>query len=516
MFGGHRATLSEAEVARDGFRQDVDALAAVVDALSAVTATGDVVATALRTVREAFGWEYGSYWQIDRASRQLRFAQESGSAGEEFRRVTAEASFPEGVGVAGRAWRTRDLVVVEDLGTVTDCVRAPAARRAGVRSGVCLPVVVAGSVVGTIDFFSTRALSPSPQRLAALRSIGRLVSQALTRTAESAAQAEAALDAAALQAVMRAVASVTDKNDAARAALDAIRQEFGWEYGSFWAVDEALGALRFVLESGTAGPEFRQVTLAATFPEGVGLSGRAWRARDLVFVEDLGTVTDCVRAPAARRAGVKSGVCLPLVVGGRVVGTMDFFCTRTLTLSEGRRDALRNTAFLVAKSMERVLESGRLTTAGDQLLSSIGEVERNVVQATSTAADAQRLSDEANATVARLAASSEQIGNVVKVINGIAGQTNLLALNATIEAARAGEAGKGFAVVANEVKDLARETARATDEVTQRVRAIQHDAQNVVASLAGISQIVEQINETQAMIGNVLTEQTAVTRNILA
>ncbi len=100
--------------------------------------------------------------------------------------------------------------------------------------------------------------------------------------------------------------------------------------------------LRFELESDSAGEEFRQVTLAASFAEGVGLSGRAWRARDLVFVPNLADLTDCVRAPAAGRAGVKSGICFPIIISGRVVGTMDFFTTETITLSESRMSALRN------------------------------------------------------------------------------------------------------------------------------------------------------------------------------
>nr|WP_269204206.1 GAF domain-containing protein [Motilibacter rhizosphaerae] len=500
---------------RDAFRADLEALTSVLGTIARARTTAEAVRGVLDEVRAAFGWAYGSFWRLG-PDGLLHFDQESGSAGEEFRQVTLEASFAEGVGLSGRAWKARDLVFVEDLGTVTDCVRRPAAQRAGVKSGVCFPILVSGRVIGTMDFFATETLSPSPQRLEALRSIGQLLSQGVTRAAEGAAQDEIAVDSAALNAVMRAVASVGRQEEAAQAALDAIRKEFGWEYGSYWAVDDAVGALRFVLESGSAGEEFRQVTLSATFQEGVGLSGRAWKARDLVFVEDLGEMTDCVRAPAAQRAGVKSGVCLPLVVGGRVVGTMDFFSTQTLCLTENRRDALRNTAFLVAKSMERVLESGRLAVAGEQLVTSIQEVERNVVAATNTAADAVRLSEDANSTVGRLSASSVQIGNVVKVINSIAEQTNLLALNATIEAARAGEAGKGFAVVANEVKELAQETSRATEDIVRSIDAIQADTGNVVVSLRGIAEIVERINETQGVIGSVLTEQSAVTRDILA
>jgi methyl-accepting chemotaxis protein len=146
---------------------------------------------------------------------------------------------------------------------------------------------------------------------------------------------------------------------------------------------------------------------------------------------------------------------------------------------------------------------------------SIDELERNVLTAASVAGDGKRLTVEANREIAGLGESSADIGKVVKTIRGIADQTNLLALNATIEAARAGEAGRGFAVVANEVKELAAETARATTDVDAKVGAIQEQVDRVVAALGAISDAVESINETQTVIGGVLTEQSAVTKAIL-
>ncbi|MEP7763781.1 GAF domain-containing protein [Sanguibacter sp. 25GB23B1] len=497
-------------------RANVDAVTAVVRTLAGARTTTDAVRQALDVVREQFGWAYGSYWRIAPDERVLRFAQESGDAGEDFRQVTLTASFAEGVGLSGRAWRTKDLVFVADLGELTDCVRAPVAQRVGVRSGICFPILEDGVVTGTMDFFATETLTLSTQRLDTLRAIAVLVSQTIERFASMDRQAEAAQDVAAVNAVLRALSTATDRERALRDALDTIRTGFGWGYASYWAIDESDAALHFVQESGDAGPEFRAVTQSASFVEGVGLSGRAWRSKDMVFAPDLGEVTDCVRAPVAQRAGVRSGVCLPILVEGRVVGTMDFFATTTLVLSAGREDALRNTAFLLGQALERLSAAARLTTAGDELVASINEVERNVLAAGSVALDGQRLADDAHVEVTGLGESSAQIGEVVKVIQRIAAQTNLLALNATIEAARAGESGRGFAVVAKEVKDLANETARATTEVDTKVRTIQEQVERVVGALTDIRGVVERINETQNVIGGVLTEQAAVTRAILS
>ena len=494
---------------------DVDAVTSVVSALASVTSTTDAVRVALSAVREGFGWAYGSHWTIDPADGLLHFSSESGSVSEEFARVTATATFARGVGLSGRAWATGELVFVPDLGQVRDCVRAPVAQRVGVRSGVCFPIVAAGAVVGTMDFFTTETLELSARRLATLRAIGTLVSQALARLAAAEAQAKSAQDVAAVTEVLQQLTAATDADTALAAALDTIRTDFGWAYGSFWRVDPAAGVLRFERESGDAGPEFRAVTLAATFAPGVGLSGRAWQRRDMVFVPDLGELTDCVRAPAAQRAGVKSGVCLPITSGGQVIGTMDFFATWTLVMSPGREAALRNTAYLLGAALDRIAATEQLATAGRELVTSIEEVERNVLSATTVASQGRDLAEQANTVVAALGESSQQVGQVAQTIGTIAAQTNLLALNATIEAARAGEAGRGFAVVANEVKELARETAVATTDVTAKITAIQDQVDAVVATLAAISTVIDTINETQAVIGGVLTEQVAVTRGIL-
>jgi len=119
-----------------------------------------------------------------------------------------------------------------------------------------------------------------------------------------------------------------------------------------------------------------------------------------------------------------------------------------------------------------------------------------------------------NQTITKLGDSSMEIGEVIKVITSIAQQTNLLALNATIEAARAGEAGKGFAVVANEVKELAKETAKATEDISRKIEAIQGDTKAAVEAIGEISTVISQINDISNTIASAVEEQTATTNEM--
>jgi methyl-accepting chemotaxis protein len=153
-------------------------------------------------------------------------------------------------------------------------------------------------------------------------------------------------------------------------------------------------------------------------------------------------------------------------------------------------------------------------TAADEMGASIREIAKSANEAARVATGAVSVAQRTNAIVAKLGESSLEIGNVIKVITSIAQQTNLLALNATIEAARAGEAGKGFAVVANEVKELAKQTARATEDIGRKIEAIQADTQSAVAAIDHIGKIINQINDIQNTIAGAVEEQTATTGEI--
>jgi len=169
----------------------------------------------------------------------------------------------------------------------------------------------------------------------------------------------------------------------------------------------------------------------------------------------------------------------------------------------------------VSAAAEQVSMNVQTVAAGtEQMSASIREIAKNTNDASGVAAKAVEIADTARTTVATLGESSAEIGTVIKVINSIAEQTNLLALNATIEAARAGEAGKGFAVVASEVKELARETSKATEDIGNRIDAIQNDTRAAVAAIAEIAAIIEQINDTQSTIASAVEEQTATTNEM--
>jgi methyl-accepting chemotaxis protein len=155
-----------------------------------------------------------------------------------------------------------------------------------------------------------------------------------------------------------------------------------------------------------------------------------------------------------------------------------------------------------------------VATSAEEMGASIREIAHNATEAARIAATAVSGAETANATVARLGESSVEIGNVIKVITSIAEQTNLLALNATIEAARAGEAGKGFAVVASEVKDLAQETAKATEDISRRIQAIQTDSTAAVEAIGHIAEVIGQINGFQSTIASAVEEQTVTTNEM--
>ena len=167
-------------------------------------------------------------------------------------------------------------------------------------------------------------------------------------------------------------------------------------------------------------------------------------------------------------------------------------------------------ANVVSAASEQVSKNVQTVDSGvEELNAAIKEIAKSASESAKVSLQAVTVANKTNLTIAKLGESSTEIGKVVKVITSIAEQTNLLALNATIEAARAGEAGKGFAVVANEVKELAKETAKATEDISQKIETIQSDTRGAVEAIRQISDVINQINEISTSIACAVEEQTA-------
>jgi methyl-accepting chemotaxis protein len=203
--------------------------------------------------------------------------------------------------------------------------------------------------------------------------------------------------------------------------------------------------------------------------------------------------------------------------------------TRTSAIVASASDELSNTSQQITANSEETSAQARVVsdaavhvsqnlqtvaTGAEEMGASIKEIAKNATEAAKVATSAVKVAENTTVTVTKLGDSSTEIGQVIKVITSIAQQTNLLALNATIEAARAGEAGKGFAVVANEVKELAKETAKATEDISRKIEAIQSDTKASVEAIAIISGVINEINGISNTIATAVEEQNATTNEM--
>ena len=184
------------------------------------------------------------------------------------------------------------------------------------------------------------------------------------------------------------------------------------------------------------------------------------------------------------------------------------------SMSETAEATNRQSTAVAAASEQATINVQTVASAAEELSSSIAEIGRQVSESTRISGEAVEQAERTNALVQTLADGAQRIGDVVKLINDIAGQTNLLALNATIEAARAGEAGKGFAVVASEVKNLATQTARATGDITAQIDAIQSATGGAVEAIQAIGDTIGKVNAIAVAIASAVEQQGAATREI--
>ncbi len=186
--------------------------------------------------------------------------------------------------------------------------------------------------------------------------------------------------------------------------------------------------------------------------------------------------------------------------------------SQQITSNSEETSAQANVVSNATDQVNRNLQT--VATGAEEMSSTIQEIAKNATEAARVSGEAVKTAEATNATISKLGVSSAEIGQVIKVITSIAQQTNLLALNATIEAARAGEAGKGFAVVANEVKELAKQTAKATEDISQKIAAIQADTKGAVDAIATIGAVINQISDISSTIATAVEEQSATTNEM--
>ncbi|MGK5685077.1 methyl-accepting chemotaxis protein [Actinoplanes sp. URMC 104] len=308
--------------------------------------------------------------------------------------------------------------------------------------------------------------------------------------------------------IVAAVAAL-DEAETADAAHNAASAESRYSTNRWWVIAVLVVGLAVALVLGfwVARRIVHSLTKVTVVCDGLA-DGDLTRTTGLTTADEPGRMGRSLDSAMAR---LRSTVATIEASAASLSGASDRM-TDTATQIAASAEETSVQAQAVSAAAEQVSRSvDSVSAGGEQMGASIREISQNAAEAARVAAEAVSVTAVTSSTMGKLGESSAEIGNVIKTITAIAEQTNLLALNATIEAARAGDAGKGFAVVASEVKDLAQETARATEDISKRVEAIQADTSGAVAAIEEISSVIERISDFQTTIASAVEQQTATT-----
>jgi methyl-accepting chemotaxis protein len=292
---------------------------------------------------------------------------------------------------------------------------------------------------------------------------------------------------------------------------------------SFVTVGVIIGiVLAFVLTRMIVNPINRTVNMIKDIAQGEGdLTKRLdASAKDEIgdlarwfntFVEKLQGIIKQIAGNAKTLAGSSTELS---ATASQLASGAEETTNQSSTVASAAEEMAANMNNMAAATEQMTTNVKTVAAATEEMTASISEIAKNAEQASSVAGNAATMARSSNETIGQLGSAADEIGKVIQVIQDIAEQTNLLALNATIEAARAGDAGKGFAVVATEVKELAKQTAEATEDIRGKIEGIQSSTGLAVKSIGSISEVIQQVNEISRTIASAVEEQSVTTKEI--
>ncbi len=487
--------------------ENISVVNKVISSISSARTVEEIISNSLDSVTEGFGWNYASYWAVDSKDNVLKFLKDSGSVNEEFESATKTTIFHKGEGLNGRVWETKDFVFIEDISKLSGFLRGPSAARAGIKSAISFPVLIYGKVIGTMDFFTSEIRHLSEERLETLRNVSNLVSMSLDAIRADVIQNM--VDSIPVNVILADTDhKIVYINPASEKQLKKMERVLPVK------VNEIVGS---------------SIDIFHKFPQKQhdiinDPSSLPHRAR-IEIGED--TINLLVTAIYDKDENYKGPMVIWSVITGQVEFERDIKNAVTIvaeaatemhatskTMASNTEETARQSKVVATASNEVTRNIKTVSSATEKLSTSIAGIAQHVQDASKMSSAAVEQADSTNLTINELGQSSDKIGQVVEVITSIAQQTNLLALNATIEAARAGESGKGFAVVANEVKELARQTAKATEEISKKINSIQSATSVAVTAVGLISDRINAVSNINNTIASSIEEQLNATNEI--